>query len=156
MKKHTLSSLLLITVLTLAACGGGAKGQSAATESNQSQVAPGQGSINIVRHDINFGDSGDSATNPPPWTILPGPEVSIKVDNEGYLENNWTVIKLGEQGLDGSNQATGQDNLPFNIGVLTGRQEKSVDFAASPPGAYNVIYTLTGYFPLVEREPVVN
>ena len=77
MKNHILISLLLVTVLALAACDGGAsRERTAAPESNPAEAAVSKESLNVVMNDIYYGGSNDNAANPPVWTVTSGAELS--------------------------------------------------------------------------------
>ena len=92
MKNYLAILLLLVTILALAACGGGANREGAAAESNQAQAVVSTESINVVMNDIYYGDTNDNATDPPVWTVTSGSEVSVSMDNQGVLEHNWAVV----------------------------------------------------------------
>jgi uncharacterized cupredoxin-like copper-binding protein len=135
--------LFVLVALTLAACGGG--GDEAREET-----------IDVVMHDISFGESNDNVANPPVWTVTSGAEVTVEMDNQGALEHNWAIVKLGEELPDLFDEAQHADKLLFNSGRVVGGTQATATFTAPDPGEYVVICTVPGHYPSMQGRLVVN
>ena len=77
------------------------------------------------------------------------------MDNKGVLDHNWAIVKPGEQLSEVYNEATDQDKLLFDAGVLTGGETQEVDLTAPLPGKYQVICTVPGHAQVMQGKLVV-
>jgi uncharacterized cupredoxin-like copper-binding protein len=137
-----------ITAALLVACGG--SGDS--TESDE--VA--NESISVLMNDIYFGESNDNASNPPVWNVSSGANVTIDLDNQGALQHNWAIVKLGEEVPPPFDMAEHGDILLYSTDVLDGGTTASATFTAPEPGEYLVICTVAGHYPSMQGKLVVN
>ena len=148
-KSHLLTVLLLFSLasLLLAACGGGDEG-----ESDDGAATSGTVEMDVVMNDIYFGDSNDNVDNPPNWTAAPGDSIKVNMSNEGALDHNWAIVKLGETIPDVINDAGEiEDQLLTDGGELGPGDTGTWRFTApSDPGEYLVICTVAGHYPAMQ------
>lgn len=143
MSRRMLFIPFVLAVLALAACGGG--GDEAREET-----------IDVVMHDIYFGGSNDNVANPPMWTVTSGAEVTVEMDNQGALEHNWAIVKLGEELPELFDEAQHKDKLLFSTSRVMGGAQATATFTAPEPGEYVVICTVPGHYPSMQGRLVVN
>ena len=148
MKRVGFLVIVVIGALVLAACGG----------SDDTSDAPETttGMINVVMHDIYFGESNDNATNPPVWTVTSGAEVTINLDNQGALQHNWAIVKPGAEVPMPFDSAQHGDTLLYSTDVLEGGTTASATFTAPEAGEYLVVCTVAGHYPTMQGKLVVN
>ena len=166
--------LLVVVALLVAACGGGsdptpapaapteAPAAAAPTEAPAAE-APAAGSaqeaiaqvLDVVMHDIYFGDNPDNLTTPPEWTVSAGAEVTVNMQNMGALEHDFAIVNQGAEVpvpfLDAN-----RDLLLFEAGKLAGGATDTATFTApTEPGIYTVICTIPGHYPVMQGKLVV-
>jgi uncharacterized cupredoxin-like copper-binding protein len=144
--------------LALTACGGGASqppAKEAAGGNEPAKPAALAESLNVVMHDIYYGESNDNAKNSPMWNVTSGAKVTVNMDNQGVLDHNWAIVKSGEQVSSPYNPASDDAKLLFNAGLLTTKTKKTVDFTAPLPGEYNIVCTVPGHYPVMQGKLVV-
>jgi uncharacterized cupredoxin-like copper-binding protein len=147
MRRVTLAVAILLNALWLAGCGGGA--------TPTQPAAPASETINVVMHDIYYGDSNDNQQNPPKWTVTSGAQVTVNLDNQGALQHNWAVVKQGVDIPTPFDEEANQDLLLFDAGVTDAGTQKSETFTAPAPGEYVVICTVPGHYPAMQGRLVV-
>ena len=148
MKSKTLFTLLAVTSLLLVACSG----SGGAAEENETINE----TISVVMNDIYFGDSNDNASNPPVWTVSSGATVTVKLDNRGALQHNWSIVKDGEEVPVPFLIDEHSDMLLYSTDVLDGGTTASANFTAPEPGEYLVICSVAGHYPSMQGKLVVN
>lgn len=148
--------LLILAALMLAACGGGADAPAAAPAPAES-AAPAGETLDIVMHDIYFGDTGPTnLVTPISWEVTSGTQVSLNLENMGALQHNWAIVKLGQTVPEPyTGGAENPDLFLFNAGLLNGGESESVTFTAPAPGEYLVICTVAGHYPAMQGKLVV-
>lgn len=156
---RSLSLILAATMLILAACGGGSStptptpAPAAAEPSAQEVIAT---TLDVVMHDIYFGDNNDNIGNPPVWTVKAGEEVTLNLDNQGGLEHNWAIIKKGVEMPVPFMPDQNSDLILWAAGVLQAGEQKSEPFPApAEAGEYLVICTVAGHYPAMQGKLIV-
>ena len=157
---RVLSILLAVVMLTLAACGGGAdptptpaSAPAADAPSAQQVIAS---TLDVVMHDIYFGDANDNIANPPVWTVKAGEVVTLNLDNQGGLEHNWAIIKQGAEVPMPFMPDQNQDLILWAAGVLKAGEKKLEPFPAPTDlGEYIVVCTVAGHYPVMQGRLIV-
>lgn len=152
--KKWILPLLLIAVLVLAACGGGADEEPAAAEpSAQEAIA---NTLEIAMADLYFGETPDNLANPPVWTLPAGSQATITTVNKGALQHNWAIVKPGVEVPVPFDPAANADILLWDAGIVepaaTGNATLTVPAEA---GEYTVICTVAGHYPSMQGRLVV-
>jgi uncharacterized cupredoxin-like copper-binding protein len=148
MNRKLLVSMFVLVTLALAACGGGEG------EGSSSVASPAE-TIDVVMHDIYFGEGNDNAANPPTWEVTSGATVTVNLDNQGALEHNWAIVKSGEQVPLPFDASQHGDKLLYSTEVLEGGTTDAATFTAPEPGEYPVICTVAGHYPSMQGKLVV-
>lgn len=154
MPKQLLLGFTVIAALLVAACGaGGTANQNEGSAEMGAEPRPE--TINVVMHDIYYGDSNDNQANPPVWTVTSQAQVTVNMDNQGALQHNWAIVKPNTEVPSPFVEAEHRDLLLFDAGVLDGGTQASATFTAPEPGEYLVICTVAGHYPLMQGRLVV-
>lgn len=150
MRKWSLLVILaLMAGLLLVGCGGGG-GDSGGSTGGTVQ------NLTVAMHDIYFGDSNDNEANPPKWEVTSGNTINVTAKNEGALEHNWAVVKLGETlpaTISSHDEVAGK--LLADLGNAAGGATKNLRFTAPAPGEYMVICTVAGHYPAMQGRLIV-
>ena len=141
--------LLLLTVPWLLGCGGETQAEEEVQQVQQEEIV-------VAMNDMYFGETNDNSTNPPVWTVTSGVEIVVSLDNQGALEHNWAILKLGEQLDVPYDEATHKDLLLFEATKVQAKQSGQATFVAPEPGEYQVICTVPGHSMLMQGRLVVN
>lgn len=179
-KEHDVKKviLLLIVALLVAACGGksdptptpspapteaptSAPTEAATEAPAAEEPIPGSAqeaiaqTLDVILHDIYFGENPDNLNSPPEWTVTAGSEVTVNMQNLGALEHDFAVAKLDAElpvpFLEGN-----RDLLLFESEVVAPSKSSSVTFTApTVPGVYTVICTVAGHYPVMQGRLVV-
>lgn len=156
---RSLSIILAATMLVLAACGGGSStptptpAPAADGASAQEVIAA---TLDVVMHDIYFGDTSDNISNPPVWTVKAGDAMTINLDNQGGLEHNWAIVKQGVEMPIPFMPDENEDLILWAAGILQAGEKKSEPFPApTVAGEYLVICTVAGHYPAMQGKLVV-
>lgn len=147
-------TMLLALGLLLAACGGSSAPESASPPGDESASA--SETLNVVMHDIYYGDTNDNQANPPVWTVTGGAQVTVNLDNQGALQHNWAIVKPGVEVPAPFDMEADADLLLYDTGILDGGTQSTATFTAPEPGEYLVICTVAGHYPLMQGKLVVN
>jgi uncharacterized cupredoxin-like copper-binding protein len=147
-------TMLLAVSLVVAACGSSSTPESASSPSDESESA--NETINVVMHDIYYGDTNDNQANPPVWTVTSDAQVTINLDNQGALRHNWAVVKPGVELPATFDMEANADLLLYDTGILDGGTQSTTTFLAPEPGEYLVICTVPGHYPLMQGKLIVN
>lgn len=111
--------------------------------------------LEVIMHDIYFGENPDNLNNPPEWTVAPGSEVTVNMQNMGALEHDFAVVQLGAE-LPVPFLEENRDLLLFESEKLPGGQDGTATFTApTEPGIYTVICTVAGHYPVMQGRLVV-
>ncbi len=149
----------ILSMLMLAACGGSATPTptpppTPTTAPTAQQVIAA--TLDVIMHDIYFGDDSNNIANPPVWRAPAGAEVTVNLDNQGGLEHNWAVVKKGVELPVPFMPDQNKDLLYWEAGVLQAGQKDSETFTApSEPGEYIVICTVAGHYPAMQGRLIV-
>jgi len=153
---------LVIVLLSLAACGGPGTptpaptptlAPAAAAPSAQDVIAA---TLDIVMHDIYFGDDNNNIANPPIWQVPAGAEVTVNLANQGGLDHNWAIIKLDVDLPLPFMPDRNADLIFWSAGVLSAGGKDTETFTAPTVlGEYLVICTVAGHFPAMQGRLVV-
>ncbi|MFN2135145.1 MAG: plastocyanin/azurin family copper-binding protein [Candidatus Promineifilaceae bacterium] len=145
-QKQLLLIILAFSAVLLAACGGGA-----------APAEPQSVALEVVTHDMYYGEEDNNMDNPPVWTAPAGSIATISFDNQGTLEHNWAVIKLGADvptPFDAENDA---DLILYETGLVPPGEQRTLPFQVpTEPGEYLVICTVAGHYPNMQGRLVVN
>jgi uncharacterized cupredoxin-like copper-binding protein len=150
-------TLVMVTIfaMVLAGCGGGSEEptpEAAAPASAQEAIAQ---TLEVAMHDLYYGDSNNNIAEPPVWTVKSGTQVQVNMDNQGGLQHNWAVVKLGAEVPVPYDAAKNGDILLFEAGVVESGQQGSYIFTAPEAGEYAVICTVAGHYPSMQGKLVV-
>jgi len=157
--------LLVVVALLVAACGGGGDPTPAPAPAAEEPAAdaPAAGSaqeaiaqvLDVVMHDIYFGEDPDNLNNPPEWTVSAGAEVTVNMQNMGALEHDFAVVNQGAE-VPVPFLEENRDLLFFEAGALPAGQTGTATFTApTEPGIYTVICTVAGHYPVMQGRLVV-
>jgi uncharacterized cupredoxin-like copper-binding protein len=147
--KQLLVIVLAVMAFLLVACGGGAE--------PAAEAAPQNTQIDVVAHDIYFGEDANNIENPPVWSAAAGSVATVVFDNQGALEHNWAVIRLGEEVPVPFDMETHSDLVLYDTGVVQPGEQRSFPFQVpEEPGEYLVICTVAGHYPGMQGRLVVN
>lgn len=149
MKYPIITFVTLFMALALAACGGGEA--EAPAESGDA----GSASVDVVMHDIYYGDDNTNADNPPVWTVPSGSEFTVNMENVGALEHNWAVVEPGEEVPVPFVEADSSGIIAADSGLVAGGESGSTTFSALEAGEYDVICTVAGHYPSMQGRLVV-
>ena len=153
-RTELLVTMLLAFSLLLAACGSGSAPESASPPGDES--APAGETIDVVMHDIYYGDTNDNQANPPVWTVSSGVQVTVNLDNQGALQHNWAIVRPEVEVPTPFDMEADADLLLYDTGILDGGTQSTTTFTAPEPGEYLVICTVAGHYPLMQGKLVVN
>ncbi len=145
---------VLLTTAILAACGGAEEPTPTPTIAVTAQERIGQ-ALEVVMHDIYYGEASDNIQNPPTWTVQSGQQVQLNLDNQGVLQHDWALVKSGVEIPVPFDLSAGSDSLLFEAGVVESGQQTSVTFTAPDAGVYSVICTVAGHYPAMQGKLVV-
>ncbi len=148
MNRKLLVTMFVLFALALAACGG-SEGEKSSSEAALAET------ISVVMHDIYFGESNDNATNPPVWNVTNGATVTVSLDNQGALDHNWAIVKMGEEVPVPFDTSQHGDKVLFATDVMQGGTTATATFTAPEPGEYLVICTVAGHYPAMQGKLVV-
>lgn len=112
--------LATLVGLALAACGGGG----GATEF-------------IV-------NAGDNFYEPDAWTVAAGETLTMTFVNEGFLEHEFQVVRMGEE-IESMAEWDVSKSL-YSTGVVAGQTQGDFQFSIDEPGTYQVICTIQNHF----------
>ena len=149
MKRPWFLFSLIFAVVLLAACGG----EPTPTPAPVIPAASAAGApvIDVVMHDIYFGDQPNNLENPPTWTVTAGKEFTVNLDNKGGLEHNWTALKPNvEPPMPFLPDQHGDLVLLTSSNVPPGQKLTETLMAPSEPGEYIVICTIAGHYPAMQ------
>ena len=149
--------VLLLAIGVLAACGGGNDEEPAATEaaaapSAQQAIAS---VLEVAMADLYYGETPDNLTNPPVWTVKSGEDVQLNMSNNGALQHNWAIVKLGSEVPVPFMPETNSDILEWDAGLVDPGKQATATFTAPAAGEYQVICTVAGHYPSMQGKLVV-
>lgn len=155
MKYQFIVVSLVILSLLLAACGGSEPTPTPAPAA-PAGVAASASALDVVMHDIYFGDTPNNLEDPPKWTVNAGQEFTVNLDNQGGLEHNWTVLKPGvEPPMPFLTDQHGDLVLLTSSVVPPGQKVTETLTAPTEPGEYIVICTIAGHYPAMQGRLIV-
>ena len=146
MHKKLFPYLLVLIVLTLAACSGG----EVVEEETVVEEA-----IVVDMEDIYFGPTNDNTQNPPEWIVSTGAEVTLRMENMGALEHSWAILEPGVDVPVAYDEAADGDKILFSSGNVAAGTSDEVRFTAPAPGTYNVLCTVPGHSALMQGRLIV-
>lgn len=145
-------SSLLTALLLVAGCGGGASEPTPAPAAGSAQEMLTQ--IDVLMHDIYFGEENNNVEKPPVWTVKAGEEVTVNSDNKGGLEHSWAVLKAGVEAPMPFTEAN-NNLLIATTGNILANTKHTTTFTAPEAGEYIVICTVAGHYPVMQGRLVV-
>lgn len=150
MKTKQLTLVLMVMMLFLAACGGGAE------EAAPAETASNAVTLDVAMNDIYYGDAPDNADNPPTWTVPAGGEMTINLENNGGLEHNFAVVRLGEEVPVPYVDEEHNGIVLMQTGAVDpGATLTDTLTAPTTPGEYIVICTIAGHYPSMQGRLIV-
>ena len=117
--RKTFLLLLVLMAIALAACGGGG-----ATEFT-----------------VN---AKDSYFEPDTWDATAGETLTMTFVNEGFLEHEFTLVKLGDD--IGAMSEWDVSKQLYSTGSVSGQTQGQYQFTVDEPGTYQVICTIDNHF----------
>jgi plastocyanin len=102
------------------------------------------------------GDDGDEASTsidatasefqfePDSWTVPAGEQFSIEFQNDGSVEHEWAVIKLGED-IESEDEFA-EDKVLFEVEAVPAGDSTTQSFTVDEAGDYQVICALETHF----------
>lgn len=116
------SAVILATSLAIIACGGG-------------RPAPSAVEISTVATEFRY--------QPARWSVSPGAEVTVTLDNQGTVEHTFVVLAVGERVATTAEIDPG--DVLFEVGAEGGQVTEAAFTAPSRTGTYQVICTVPGH-----------
>jgi uncharacterized cupredoxin-like copper-binding protein len=101
--------LFVIAAFGLSSCGGASR------------------TIELTLSDFHF--------EPDTFTIPAGEEITVKIDNEGFVSHQFVIFKLGTN-PEGKVGPEDQENIYWRFEVLPGHSDSATFIAPSEPGEY--------------------
>jgi plastocyanin len=81
---------------------------------------------------------------PDSWTVPAGEEFTVDFENDGAVEHEWAVIKLGED-LE-SEEDFAEERVLFEVEAIPAGESTSQQFTVEEPGTYQVICAIETHF----------
>jgi len=122
MKKFLPFVLIMSLALVLSACGGGAGGAST--------------DIKVTLTDFHF--------TPDNFTVPAGKEITITAKNEGAVEHEFVIFKLGTNAGDKFGDED-EDNIYWEVEALPGETKTETFTAPTEPGEYYLTCGIEGH-----------
>ncbi|MBW7885345.1 MAG: hypothetical protein H3C34_22480 [Caldilineaceae bacterium] len=156
MYRKIVNSLVLMTALFLAACGGSASEPTATPAQQPSAQEVIATTLDVAMHDIYFGNNNDNINNPPVWTVKAGQEMTLNLDNQGGLEHSWAIVKKDAEIPIPYLPESNPDLLLWQSNnVQPAKQAAEAFTAPTVAGEYVVICTVAGHYPAMQGRLVV-
>lgn len=114
-------SLVLLAGMLLTACGGG---------SNAAEISV---------------DMEEFMFDPQNYTVPAGAEVTIHMTNNGTLEHEFTIVKLGETLTPPVDESLVEDKIFWEHELAAGESETLTFTAPSEPGEYQIVCVIPGH-----------
>jgi plastocyanin len=81
---------------------------------------------------------------PDSWTVPAGEEFTIEFENDGSVEHEWAVIKLGED--IASEEEFAEEKVLFEVEAIPADESTTEQFMVDEPGTYQVICAIETHF----------
>ncbi|MBY5163579.1 cupredoxin domain-containing protein [Salsipaludibacter albus] len=81
---------------------------------------------------------------PEAWTVPTGESFTIELTNDGTVEHEWAVLRLGEDIESEADFA--EDKVLFEVEALPAGESETATFTIDEPGTYQVICAISGHF----------
>ena len=81
---------------------------------------------------------------PDSWTVPAGEEFTIDFENDGSVEHEWAVIKLGDD-LE-SEDDFAEEKVLFEVEAIPAGESTTEKFTVDEPGIYQVICAIETHF----------
>jgi plastocyanin len=124
MRPWVVVAALALPTVVLASCGDDDEGDDAST------------SIEATASEFQF--------EPDSWTVPAGEEFTVDFSNDGEVEHEWAVIKLGQD--LGSEKDFEEDKILFEIEGLPAGESTTEQFTIDEAGDYQVICGIETHF----------
>jgi len=112
--------------------------------------------LDVAMGDIYYGETMTNMETPPVWEVSAGSDVELNLTNNGGLEHDWAIVKVGEEVPVPFMMADNADMLFWEAGVVPAGESATLTFTApTEAGEYAVIYTVAGHYPSMQGRLVV-
>ena len=81
---------------------------------------------------------------PDTFTIPAGEEITLNIDNEGFVSHQFVIFKLGTD-AGGKISVEDQENIYWRFEVLPGHFDSATFIAPSEPGEYFITCSIFGH-----------
>ena len=81
---------------------------------------------------------------PNSWNVSAGEEFTIEFENDGSMDHEWAVLKLGDDIESGDEFA--EDKVLLEVEAVPAGESTDEQFTIEDPGTYQVICALEGHF----------
>lgn len=116
--KKTLVSFLVVLSFVLPSCSGASR------------------TVDLTLSDYHF--------EPETFTVPAGEEITVNIDNEGFVSHQFVIFKLGMD-AGGKIGPEDQDKIYWRFEVLPGHSDSATFIAPSEPGQYFITCGIFGH-----------
>ena len=81
---------------------------------------------------------------PSAWTVPAAQEFTIEFQNDGSVEHEWAVLKLGEN-IESEDEFA-EDKVLFEVEAIPAGESSTEQFTVDDPGTYQVICAVPSHF----------
>jgi plastocyanin len=127
MRRQLVLAVIAMLALALASCG-----------DDDDEGGGGEASTSIEATASEFQFEPDS------WTVPEGDEFTIDFTNDGTVEHEWAVLKLGDDIDDEADFA--EDKVLFEVEAIPAGESTTEQFTVDEAGTYQVICAIETHF----------
>lgn len=126
MRRLKILAVLAVPVLALAGCG----------DDDDDEGGGASTSIEATASDFEF--------DPDSWTVPAGEEFTIDFTNDGGVEHEWAVMKLGDD-IDAEADFA-EEKVLFEVEAIPAGESTTQQFTVDEAGSYQVICAIETHF----------
>ncbi len=127
MRSSKILAIVLGAAVALGACG---------DDSSEPTSDAAVASIDATAQEYEF--------TPEAWTVPAGESFTIEFTNDGAIEHEWAVLRLGEDIESEADFA--EDKVLFEVEAVPAGESETATFTIDEPGTYQVICAIEGHF----------